>query len=82
MGPKSGWGGVDGYLRPDQFLDHLTVIIIGGDEILQLKLIEIGVRERVLAAPQPTGGRDWFAKTSPRKHSNITIVVLQHNNTI
>ena len=21
-----GWGGVDGYLRPDQFLDHLTVI--------------------------------------------------------
>ena len=22
-----GWGGVDGYLRPDQFLDHLTVII-------------------------------------------------------
>ena len=56
--------------------------IIWGDEILQLKFIEMGVRERVLAAPQPTGGRDWFAKTSPRKHSNITIVVLQHNNTI
>ena len=56
--------------------------IIWGDEILQLKFIEIGVRERVLAAPQPTGGRDWFAKTSPRKHFNITIVVLQHNNTI
>ena len=27
MGPKSQSGG-DGYLRPDQFLDHLTVIII------------------------------------------------------
>ena len=30
VGPKSGWwsGGVGiGYLRPDQFLDHLTVII-------------------------------------------------------
>ena len=27
VGPKSGSGGVDGYLRPDQFLDHLTVII-------------------------------------------------------
>ena len=28
MGPV-GWGGLDwiGYLRPDQFLDHLTVII-------------------------------------------------------
>ena len=28
MGPKSWWGGVgwSGYLRPDQFLDHLTVI--------------------------------------------------------
>ena len=25
---KSWSGGVDGYLRPDQFLDHLTVIII------------------------------------------------------
>ena len=56
--------------------------IIWGDEILQLKFIEMGVKERVLATPQPTGGRDWFAKTSPRKHSNITIVVLQHNNTI
>ena len=56
--------------------------IIWGDEILQLKFIEMGIRERMLAAPQPTGGRDWFAKTSPRKHSNITIVVLQHNNTI
>ena len=30
VGPKSGSvqsGPVDGYLRPDQFLDHLTVII-------------------------------------------------------
>ena len=28
MGPKSGWGGVQiGYVRPVQFLDHLTVII-------------------------------------------------------
>ena len=27
MGPV-GSGVVDGYLRPDQFLDHLTVIII------------------------------------------------------
>ena len=27
MGPKSGWGGVQiGYVRPVQFLDHLTVI--------------------------------------------------------
>ena len=28
MGPKSGWGGVVriGYVRPVQFLDHLTVI--------------------------------------------------------
>ena len=31
MGPKSRWwGGVgSGYLRPDQFLDHLTVITSG-----------------------------------------------------
>ena len=27
MGPKSGWGGPGiGYVRPVQFLDHLTVI--------------------------------------------------------
>ena len=26
MGPKSGWGGEIGYVRPVQFLDHLTVI--------------------------------------------------------
>ena len=26
MGPKSRSGGPDGYLRPVQFLDHLTVI--------------------------------------------------------
>ena len=26
MGPKCGGGGVIGYLRPDQFLDHPTVI--------------------------------------------------------
>ena len=32
--------------------------IIWGDEILQLKFIEMGIRERMLAAPQPTGGRD------------------------
>ena len=30
MGPKSGWGGPVGigYVRPVQFLDHLTVITI------------------------------------------------------
>ena len=28
-----GWGG-DGYLRPDQFLDHLTVIIKGVSNVV------------------------------------------------
>ena len=40
MGPKSRSGGVgSGYLRPDQFLDHLTVIKI---QPLQAKFADNG----------------------------------------
>ena len=41
MGPKSGWGGVVriGYVRPVQFLDHLTVIISGGNLTHQLEFV-------------------------------------------
>ena len=63
-------------------LEKNCVKMIWGNKILQLEFNEMGVKERVLATQQPTGGRDWLAKTSPSKHSNINIVVLQHNNNI
>ena len=49
MGPKSGWG-PDGYVRPVQFLDHLTVIIRvffkGLNVVAVPRLRDVGGRER------------------------------------
>ena len=55
-------------------LQKNCVKMIWGNKILQLEFNEMGVKERVLATQQPTGGRDWLAKTSPSKHSNLPIV--------
>ena len=53
--PKSGWSGPvrsGGYLRPDQFLFHLTVIIIEGTVMMMTILIgdagNIGANDKTL----------------------------------
>ena len=72
MGPKSGWGGVVriGYVRPVQFLDHLTVIKM--DFFLKCYYLLYGIRPPLLAAIETSAN---IAKV-PRAVAKLIRIVL------
>ena len=71
MGPKSGWGGVVriGYVRPVQFLDHLTVIKI----YPSLKVEHLFVSEDRFVNAAPPG--EMRRTNSSKTHLAIVLLI-------